>query len=200
MDETLRLALPAYLLIFFAIAFVLPSWRVWRLTGRNPVTFAGGDDAHDYVGRLFKALMVALAALLVGRALMPGLDRWLVPVWWLEGSAIRLAGGGLLLAALAWVVAAQRQMGLAWRIGIDRGAATPLVTGGLFARSRNPIFLGLHGALFGLLLVLPNLATLLAALLGAVAMAVQVRLEEAHLAALHGEAYRRYRAAAPRWL
>jgi hypothetical protein len=31
--------LVAWLLIYFAVAFVLPSHQVWKQTGANPVTF-----------------------------------------------------------------------------------------------------------------------------------------------------------------
>lgn len=54
-----------YLLIiafafYFAAAFALPSFRVWKRTGINPITFCGTDNAHDYTGRLFRFVMIVL--------------------------------------------------------------------------------------------------------------------------------------------
>ena len=46
--------------------------------------------------------------------------------------------------SLVIMLVAQAQMGLSWRIGIDEKNRTGLVTQGLFALSRNPIFLSLR--------------------------------------------------------
>jgi protein-S-isoprenylcysteine O-methyltransferase Ste14 len=54
--------------------------------------------------------------------------------------------------------------------------------------------------LLGLFLVQPNTLTALLLLGGELLMQVQVRLEEAHLAALYGPPYAEYRARTPRWL
>lgn len=91
-------------------------------------------------------------------------------------------------------------MGKSWRIGIDAGAAPPLVRTGLFAISRNPIFLGMRVSLLGLFLVLPNAVTLAVLLVAETLIQVQVRLEEEHLQRVHGTAYATYRRSARRWL
>ena len=98
------------------------------------------------------------------------------------------------------MIVAQAQMGASWRIGIDAAAQPPLVRSGLFALSRNPIFLGMRLALLGLFLALPTGATLAILLLGEVLMQVQVRLEEAHLGEALGEDYEAYRRDTRRWL
>jgi protein-S-isoprenylcysteine O-methyltransferase Ste14 len=95
---------------------------------------------------------------------------------------------------------AQSQMGTAWRIGIDSARATSLVTHGLFGWSRNPIFLAMRLILAGLVLLVPAAVTLVLLVLAEVLIQVQVRLEEAHLGALHGASYERYRAQVARWL
>jgi len=71
---------------------------------------------------------------------------------------------------------------------------------GVFALSRNPIFLGMQFMLLGLLLVLPNAVTLATCVLGMALIQIQVRLEEEHLIQLHGEAYRAYQQRVRRWL
>jgi protein-S-isoprenylcysteine O-methyltransferase Ste14 len=90
-------------------------------------------------------------------------------------------------------------MDLAWRIGIDETDHTALVRGGLFSLSRNPFFLGLRIQFLGIFLTLPNALTLLALALGEVSIQMEVRLEELHLARLHGQAYRDYCAQTGRW-
>jgi protein-S-isoprenylcysteine O-methyltransferase Ste14 len=123
---------------------------------------------------------------------------------WLSSQPIKMAGWSLLVIALAWIVVAQHHMGESWRIGLpDAGssAQTPaLVTHGVFARSRNPIFLGMAASLAGLFLVLPNALTLLAAILGIVLMQIRIRIDEPYLSARFGSAYTDYTAKVCRWL
>ena len=95
---------------------------------------------------------------------------------------------------------AQFQMGQSWRIGIDNEVKTPLVTSGLFAWSRNPIFLAMRVCLAALALLQPNAITLSLLLMGDLVMQFQVRLEEAFLQEQHGDAYAVYRRRVRRWL
>mgnify|MGYP001175521494 FL=1 len=190
----------AYFLVFFVLAFAWRSLLVWRRTGVNPVVLPGGDDAHAYVGRAFKVVMAACGVVAAAPVFCADAPRWLGA--WEALAAVPVAAGGwlLLLAALAWVVVAQAQMGAAWRIGIDSARPTALVQHGLFARSRNPIFLALRVELLGFFLVLPGAATAALLVAGEILMQVQVRLEEQHLRALHGAAYADYCARVRRWL
>jgi protein-S-isoprenylcysteine O-methyltransferase Ste14 len=198
-DELQRWLLPAYLITFFLTCFVWRSWRVWRETGINPLVPTPGDDAHDFVGRIFRLLVGVTGAVALTYAVDPD-GAYVAPFTWAEGDAARLVGWALLLVALIWTFIAQAQMGKSWRIGVDAKHATALVATGLFTRSRNPIFVGIIVALTGYLLVLPNALTLSIWTLGVVLINVQVRLEEAHLSKLHGAAYDAYRARVGRWL
>ena len=56
MENMIGYILIIYLIFYFGAAFVLPTYRVWKKTGVNPVTFRGADTAHDYIGKLFKIL------------------------------------------------------------------------------------------------------------------------------------------------
>ena len=189
----------AYLAVAFTLVFVWPTLRLKLATGVNAIVLPAGDTADAFVGRWFKAtmaglfLMTGLATFLPDAA--PALGAIALP-----SPEIRLfAGWALLSAALVWVFIAQVQMGASWRIGIDE-RPTDLRANGLFARSRNPIFLGMRVMLLGLFLVLPNGWSLAFLLLGEVLMQLQVRFEEAHLDRLHGDAYRAYCLRVPRWL
>lgn len=91
-------------------------------------------------------------------------------------------------------------MGRSWRIGVDKDVKTDLVQDGLFAISRNPIFLGMRIMLIGFFLVLPNALTFAIWLLGDALMQIQVRLEEAHLREIHSDLYNAYARRVRRWL
>jgi hypothetical protein len=57
---SLRYFLPIYLLAYIIAAFFWRSYEVWKKTGVNPVVFKGSDSAHDFVGRVFKALFAVI--------------------------------------------------------------------------------------------------------------------------------------------
>jgi protein-S-isoprenylcysteine O-methyltransferase Ste14 len=194
-----RYTLLTYLIVYLTVAFVLPTYRVWKRTGLNPVTFGGTDSAHDYVGMLFKMVMLILLLATGARALLPAVDEYLTPISWLEIDLLRYVGYALLLASLVWVVTAQVQMADSWRIGID-SSKTQLASTGLFGVSRNPIFLGMVGTLLGLLLVLPNALTLTIFALDFALMQIQVRLEEEFLRRSQEGEYEEYANRVRRWL
>lgn len=184
--------------LYFVVAFLVPTLRVWRVTGKNPYVLPSGDDADGLVSRAMKALIAGLFAYFTVRLLWPAAA--------MQMGALALpamfAGAGWVALAIAicWTVTAQLQMGLSWRIGIDRKENTALVTRGVFARSRNPIFLAMRVCLAALLMIQPNAVTLAFFLVGDLLMQIQVRLEEDFLRRQHGPAYARYCARVRRWL
>ncbi len=194
----MQVALLIYYLAFFAIAFVWPTWRLWRVERINALVLPFDDTAYGVVAKGFRLLILGLFLVLIAAVWLPG-DMF-GPLPWLDHPLVRIAGAGLLLVSLVLIVVAQAQMGRSWRIGIDTGRRTALVQTGVFARSRNPIFLSMRINLFGLLLVWPNAVTLAAFLLGEVLMQVQARLEEDHLGRMLGTDYEDYRRRTPRWL
>lgn len=107
---------------------------------------------------------------------------------WAFGAALT----GTLLATGAGVltVLAQVQMGESWRIGVEAGERTELVTGGLFAHVRNPIFTGMLAFAVGLALLVPSAVAIAGACLAVLTIQAQVRLvEEPNLRTVHGAAY-----------
>ena len=75
-------------------------------------------------------------------------------------------------------------MGDSWRIGVDPGERTELVTAGPFAVVRNPIFAAMIPTALGLALLVPSVIAIagFAALVGALELQVRV-VEEPYLAA-----------------
>lgn len=185
----LKYILPTYLLVFFIAGFLWRSYIVWRHTGINPYKLGSTDTAHDFIGRLFRLVMIVLLVVTLVYSWFPTVYEYFVPIPWLSHLPISRIGMGFLVVALVWVITAQVQMGDSWRIGVDTDHSTTLVTSGLFRYSRNPIFFGMRIMLLGLLLVLPNAILLAITVLGDVLMQIQVRLEEEHLTRSHGLTY-----------
>jgi protein-S-isoprenylcysteine O-methyltransferase Ste14 len=190
----------AFFLLYFGLTFVWRSLVVYRKTGINPLVLTQRDDAYGYVGRAFKVAILGIALFVLIRAFWPHtVSQWgAIPA--LASVPFALLGWGLMGTALLLMLVAQAHMGVSWRIGIDENRVTDLVTEGLFAHSRNPIFLSLRLTLLGLFLVEPCAPSLALALAGEVLMQVQVRLEEAHLRGLHGQRYEAYCQRVRRWL
>jgi len=200
MDSILRYLLPAYLIVYLAAAFFWRSYMVWKRTGINPYKLGKTDNAHDFVGMLFRFTLVAIASVVMLYSISNDAYQYLTPIHWLEQPALVLIGLGLLFASLIWTLIAQAQMGNSWRIGIDAGDKTQLVQHGVFRWSRNPIFLGMRVTLLGFFLVLPNAVTFATLVLGEALMQIQVRLEEEYLRQTHGEDYQKYCQRTRRWL
>ncbi|MFC0250812.1 methyltransferase family protein [Massilia consociata] len=195
-----RLVLFAAFLLYFAAAFLWPTFRVWRMTGRNPYVLPSTDDAYGVVTAGMRAVMAGILGYIVVQLCWPELEPAFGPLAWLDRPAASMAGWVGLGVAVAWTVVAQVQMRMSWRIGIDRQHRTALVTTGLFALSRNPIFLAMRLSLLSLVLLRPNAVTVALMLVGEVLMQLQVRLEEAFLRELHGAPYAAYCARVRRWL
>lgn len=114
-----------------------------------------------------------------------------------------VAVGGLVLALTGFlgVLAAQTGMGASWRIGVRETERTDLVTGGLFAVVRNPIFTLMVLAQCGFALMVPTAPSLAALGCLVAAVELQVRLiEEPYLLRVHGSGYRGYAAATGRFV
>jgi len=123
------------------------------------------------------------------------------PLGLLSAPPLQVTGAVLAVLGIAATFWAQLQMGTSWRIGVDPRERTSLVTSGVFAVVRNPIFTAMGVTGLGLTLMVPNVVALggLVGLL--VALEVQVRVvEEPHLRRVHGQAYEEYTAATGRFL
>jgi protein-S-isoprenylcysteine O-methyltransferase Ste14 len=200
MEVALRYILPLYLVIYFLAAFLWRSLTVWRRTGVNPFVLGNTNSAYDLIGKMFKIVFALIAAAVILFSVSESLCAYLMPITWLQHHALVVIGLTLLSLSLVWTLLAQSQMGESWRIGIDQEHETALVQSGIFRLSRSPIFLGMMITLLGLFLMIPNALTLLAFVLGVVLIEIQVRLEEEHLKALHGDTYDEYCRSIRRWI
>lgn len=196
----MKIFLILYIFLFFSLAMILPSYRIWKTTGVNPYKLGNSESAHDYIGILFRITMFAIALVVILFATLPYLYKYLVPISYLNNGMLTTIGQNLLIIAIAWVLVAQVHMQKSWRIGIDEDIKTELIQTGLFKFSRNPIFLGMRVMLLGLFLVIPNAASLAIMIAGDLLIQIQVRLEEEFLTRMHGETYLAYQKQVRRWI
>lgn len=187
-----RTAVAVFLeVVFVFLAFGVRSWVQWRRTGSTGFVLPRRDAPA--AERLGAAAMIAAIVLL---AIAP-IDGPRTALF----DNLPVAGFVLATAGIVLCVAAQLTMGDSWRIGVDTGAHTTLVTSGIFASVRNPIFSAMILSAAGFALLLPNLFAFAALATLVIGLEVQVRLvEEPYLRTEHGAAYRDYSARAGRFL
>jgi len=189
----LKLYLPIYLVLYMLVTFVLPTYRTYKKTGVNPITFGKSDNAHDYIGFVMKLLIALLFIAVLMFSLSEKVYNYLVPIGYLQTYFLQIAGITIIHIALVWICTAQLQMGNSWRIGIDEENKTGLVTKGIFSISRNPIFIGMIVSVLGLFFIIPNALTFFIALTTYFIIQVQIRLEETFLTREHGKQYQEYK-------
>src|SRR5262245_41788519 len=123
------------LAVYFALAFVARVVRHRRATGHTGLIGVSGarGSAEWWPGPLFGVASVVVAA---GPILaLAGVVR---PLF--GSPAVALTGLALAAIGTAGTVLAQSAMGASWRVGVRASERTLLVTTGLFAVVRNPIF------------------------------------------------------------
>jgi protein-S-isoprenylcysteine O-methyltransferase Ste14 len=196
------------LVLILAYAVFAFGWRSllqWRRYGDTGLRLAPPPGlapraAHlSLVVAFVLAVLAPIAAMVARDPASPGGLHGLVDggagrvTWWL----------GLLAVAIGMVLTlvAQVQMGASWRVGVDAGEHTDLVTGGLFRHVRNPIFTSMLVGFAGLALLVPNALGIAGFVLSVLSLQLQVRLvEEPYLIERHGTPYRTWAASSGRFL
>ena len=193
MTELLRIVLPIYFIVYLGVAFVLKSVIVAKRIGKNPLVLPKDDSTYGLIGLYFKLTLIAMFIYVIVYALFPNWHEKFFPITGLDKQTIKYIGLAILFVSFVWTVIAQGHMKISWRIGIDSDTKTELITSGLFAFSRNPIFFGMILSLVGLFLTTPNALTVLFLALGYVLIQIQIRLEEEFLTKEHGQDYMIYK-------
>ncbi len=84
------------------------------------------------------------------------------------------------------------RMGKSWRMDVSTSEPTALITDGLFARVRHPIYALSIVLMLATLVAAPTWPMLIVAVVHNILMNVKARNEERHLLATQGDAYGRY--------
>lgn len=111
----------------------------------------------------------------------------------IDSNPARIVGTVLVSIGLFVFMAAFVSFGDSWRVGFDVKTPGALVTGGIFALSRNPIYLFLDLWFIGIFLLNGRLIFLIYALLTLVVIHWQILQEETFLTKLYGQPYEEYR-------
>lgn len=173
-----------FVLAFSLLALLLPIVRMRLQHGVWGVA-RPRDPVHRVMVQTLLSTVALFFAWSIGVGLLPGaaLHIWSAP------PILGQLGVVLGVLGLLVVIVAQFGMGASWRIGVPE-EKTGLVTTGLFALVRHPIYTGLYALLGAVLLLAPSPWTVMGALWLGSLLVLQARLEEAHLVQLHGDLFR----------
>ncbi|HVM70776.1 MAG TPA: isoprenylcysteine carboxylmethyltransferase family protein [Anaerolineales bacterium] len=182
-------------LVFFLAVFIGRSVILWFRQGINPFALGVGKGG---LSRLLELLLLPWLALWMLAVVLSALHSPFQPlaaVWrplWPAWLPIQILGMLAVLAGDALFVWALVSFGNSWRIGIDERSAGRLVTGGVFAFSRNPIFAFIDLYFLGTFLLNGSPIFLVFAICVILALHYQVLQEEKFLTGRYGQAYRDY--------
>jgi protein-S-isoprenylcysteine O-methyltransferase Ste14 len=110
----------------------------------------------------------------------------------LHSDAVAWAGVASCLAGLSGLLWSLISFGLSFRVGIDVERPDKLITTGLFAYSRNPIYVAFASILVGQFLIFPNWILLAYVAAGVWLFHRQVLREEVFLIRHYGQEYLEY--------
>jgi len=169
------------------VAIVLIRARIMRRKGIRAIVF-GATDKSDFL--LVPAVLVIAYTVLARNFSLPFWQPLIRPFWvstipgWFGVALCTLSLGGLVLTLASF--------GDSFRVGIDESAPSELVTTGLFALSRNPIYVCFAAFFCGLFLIYGNVVIAVATVLFALVIHRQVLREETFLKTHYGTEYERY--------
>ena len=196
-----------YLQIATVVIFLLvvASRAVYMISSRgiNPIAIGGGKkglarviELVSFSGLVIWIVEVLLYAFHADFHIFPApLNQVLI-----DSHTVKIIGAVLVLAGLLFFIGAFVSFGDSWRVGFDVKTPGELVTGGIFALSRNPIYLFLDLMFIGVFLMNGRLIFLIFALLTLIAIHWQILQEEAFLSNLYDEPYHQYRSRTGRYL
>ena len=127
---------------------------------------------------------------------------WAIPVFaqtpaW---TASRWALAAIGIACLGLSIECWLRMGSRWRMAVVPGERTELVTSGLYAWIRHPIYALSITLMIASAVIVPTAPMMALAVIHVSLMVIKARNEETFLHGVHGEAYARYCAQTGRFL
>lgn len=183
--------------VWFLVIFVIRSVLQKRATGDSGIRAGGLTDGASTIETIAGWLLVVALVAGVAAPIAAIADLRML----IDGDGVRVVGLVIAVAGILVTFLAQVAMGSEWRIGIDKSEPTGLVTGGVFAIVRNPIFSAMILTAVGFALMVPNIIAVVAVVLLVLAIELQVRyVEEPHLQELHGHQYSDYAATVGRFM
>jgi protein-S-isoprenylcysteine O-methyltransferase Ste14 len=175
----------AVLAIVILIAMVLTRTLLMKRKGIQAMNF-GKMDKKDFLILPFALFYFYL--IIADAFRLPSISHWV----FFHSGAVEWVGVGLCAAGLIVMLFSLISFGRSFRVGIDMDHPDKLVTTGIFAVTRNPIYVAFGLVLLGQFLAFPNWILLVYACAGIWLFHRQIVREEEYLKEHYGAVYIEY--------
>lgn len=188
----------AFYVVYLGLAFGRRSILQRRATGSSGfIGTSGQPGSPEWLAGVLFVIAIVVGVLAPALAATGVLE----PIEGLDRRGVHVTGIMLSVVGIAATLYAQVAVGSSWRIGVDPGERTQLVTAGTFALVRNPIFSAMIPTALGLVLMVPSIVAMVGFSALVLALELQVRVvEEPYLMRAQGRAYSDYSARTGRFL
>ncbi|WP_448564536.1 methyltransferase family protein [Thalassotalea ganghwensis] len=202
LDLTLFIFTRYYLAVFFTFVATFYTVRIiWLQLKLNKQMIHPGKTfcATWWNHLLFRIFRAGIWIVCLTRVFYPQLDGYLGMFTSFNHAGIIMSGLILLTFGFGFTLYIHLKMKNLWRSGIDPNSPHQLLTDGVYAKSRNPMYIGVITAQLGFFLALPSVFTFICLLIGITAIYRQTLSEEHALAAKFQTTYLQYCRNVPRW-
>ena len=182
-------------LFFCFIVLVLGRAAMLRRKGIKAFLF-GATDKSDFL--LLPVIAASFYVMLAAAFGLPFPAVLLRPL--IGNEVMSWIGTALCAASVVWFAFALKSFGDSFRVGIDETAPDKLVTTGMFAVSRNPIYVAFLSYFIGIMLSYFNVTSIITFALFFAAIHRQILREERFLKKHYGKEYEDYCARVRRYL
>jgi protein-S-isoprenylcysteine O-methyltransferase Ste14 len=189
-----------FVVLYFGLVLGVRTLILYLRTGISPSQKFGRKSEHHLAERLIPLAVILLLIIAGNYFFLIQNIKYLLPfrvldLLWLKHLGLILSVVGLIATFIA-----QLQMKDSWRIGLDHNNEIELVDKGMFAYSRNPIYVALMTGYAGVFFIVPSLVSLGFVTIMAVAIYIKVKDEEQFLESKIGSPYQEYKAIVRRWI
>ena len=175
----------AFIAAFFAV--IAATVLIKRLGGTNIMVLGKKDKRELLFGIGYLALLYVI---LSNAAALPMPD-FINRFFW-DSDIARMIGVALCAIGIAGFIVCVANFWKSVRIGVDYENAGKLTTDGIYAVSRNPMYVCFNIIFFGEFLLFPNIGMLCACIIAVASFHIQILKEEKFLKPHYGEDYEEY--------
>ncbi len=188
---------------FFLVVVASRAISVRLKSRHNPIKLSVKRNSIQHAAALILFVAVNLWAAEILRSVLRPAWQPLPAIAYrrcVDGPIAKSIGVALTAVGFGVFVVALKQLGLSWRLGIDEQTPGELITSGIYALSRNPIYVFFDLYFLGTFLVNGTPLFLAALVLLSANLHIQIQQEEKFLIARFGAAYEAYAARVGRYV
>ena len=174
-----------FIITFFAL--LAGTVIIKRMGGLN-ILVLGVQDRKELVFWVFYAML--LYVILSNATALPMPE--FANKFFFDNESLRIVGVVLSIIGLLGYIVCVASFWNSFRLGVDYKNAGKLTTTGIYAFSRNPMYMGFFLLFLGEFLIFPNLSLLIAVIVSVFSIHVQVRREEKFCKSHYGKPYEDY--------